>query len=215
MSDDTAKQPSEETAPPRAARQRAPKSPEAKTRGLAARKLQRQLEALKASKDAAKLERAAEELAKLAGDESPSDSGAVPTNSATPASDAPPAPKEQLRATPQGVNPRGPAWPAEATIAEFAPMVKQGVDMLGALLQGTRFDFSGAVEVQVGEAVVSRSKAETLTAGLTPLAAKYLPTSINTPEAAAVMALLAVFGAPLIQLATDKLSATRQGAGAA
>jgi hypothetical protein len=87
--------------------------------------------------------------------------------------------------------------------------VSQAVNVLAACLQGTRFDISGAAQVQIGDAIITKSKTAVLAEGLTPLAAKYLPGSVTTPEAAAVMAIAMVFGGPLVQMALERAAGAK------
>lgn len=188
--------------PPQAARrrQRPPKSQEARARGLEARKLDRQLRALKQSKDAGKLAAAAAALQKLEGEgEKPEAPPAQPAPTAEPAA--------ELRGTPNGVSPRGPSWPSEASIAEMTPLIKGMVDQLAAVLAPTRYAIHEPIKVQVGEELVVTTKGDTLVGALAPLAAKYLPGAMNTPETAAVVALLMVFGLPAAQHLGEKMAA--------
>jgi hypothetical protein len=181
-------------------RERPPKSPEARQRGLVARQLKRELSK---TKDAAAMAKA---LEVLKAKENEAGKKAAPESAPPEPPAQAAAPKEELRGAPASATDRE-RWPSDAAVAEFAPLVRHGVNTLAALLANTRFDINGTVDVKVGEASVSQSKAQILEAGLTPLAAKYLPSSLNTPEAVAVMALLTVFGGPLVELATQRLAA--------
>lgn len=198
----------ESPAPRQAARRRTPKSPEAARRGVVARRMDRRLAALKASKDVAKLERAEKLLAELQDgaelEEEPPAAEPTPEGAA-------PSSEEPTTAAPPSAEVGSNGWPSAAQLAEFAPLVEQGVNALGALLAGTRFDISGAVTVKVGEQVIAQPKAAILAAGLTPMAAKYLPAALNTPETACCMALFTVFGAPLVELVASKVAAARSG----
>jgi hypothetical protein len=184
------------------ARRRPPKSPEARQRGLVARKLARKVEALKGQADVAKLEKAVATLEALTG------------GSAEEAPEAKPAqPEERPReesqvqqGTPAGVNPRGPAWPSEQAIAEFTPVAAQLVARMVPMLHGTRFAIDVPQQVQVGEHLVTVTAADQLTAGLAPVLAKYLPAAVNTPEAALALTLFTVFGVPGLQLAAEKFA---------
>jgi hypothetical protein len=198
-----------EQPPQKRARHRPPKSADAKARGLTQRKLERQLAAVKASKDVRKMEEAAALLAKMNGEAAAPEEMAP--REAAPKKDAPEAaPPAELRGAPAGSNPRGPGWPSEQAIAEMAPLVRDGIEQLTVLLAGTRFAIDAETRVQVGETTATVRKADQLASGLTPLAAKYLPTALNTPEAVAVTALVMVFGVPLFQLAMEKASAPRE-----
>jgi len=196
----------------RSRRERAAKSPEAKQRGLEARRLQRQLEALKAGKDAEKLRKAAAALAELNG-EAEDKTEAPPASQAAQDKAAAVEPKE-LTAAAAHVDTTKPGWPAESALADAAPTVKEVVDVAAVLLSGTRFDILGTISVRVGDKVLERTKADVLAEKLTPLAAKYGMTLFDSPEAVAVAGLVTVFGQPLMMLAMEKLQAARLQPGA-
>ncbi len=204
--------PSPEQQAPKAARhrERAPKSADAKMRGLAARKMARQIEQLKATKDARKMEDAAVMLAKLNGEEPPAKSEAP--------AEAPPAKSQEARsalsAVPATADASKPGWPSEAALADAAPTVRQLVDVVAVMLAGTRFDILTPFKVVVGERVVECTKAAVLAEKLTPLAAKYGAAVQQTPEILAAVGLLTVFGQPLMELALERVAAGRVQAGA-
>ncbi|RJS26074.1 hypothetical protein DRW03_06340 [Corallococcus sp. H22C18031201] len=175
---------------PRRGRGRPPKSPDAKARGMAARKLARRAAKLAKDADVGQLQAAADVLERVRGK---SDSAPPTALAPTPSQESAP-----LQGAPASVNPRGPAWPAPAAIAEMTPMVAGLVSQLALVLAGTRYAIDKAVEVEVGGEVQSVSGQTALTSALAPLAAKYLPSVINTPEAAAAVVVVSVFGLPAI-----------------
>jgi len=202
-------EPEQQPAPARAARhrERAPKSPEARQRGLAARKLERAAEQIRRSKDVQKLEAAAAALAKLNGaEEAPSVKEQL--------EEQPPAPPQktaELSAVPATADASKPGWPTEAALADAAPLVSELVGIAAVLLDGTRFALNASIKVLVGDKVIERTKAEVLAERLTPLAAKYGAAAQQTPETVALLGVALVFGQPLVELAVQKVLAKQQG----
>ncbi len=195
MSDATTTAPEQQAPSPAARhRERAPKSADARQRGLAARKLARQLEALKASKDARKLEEAAVAMARVNGTPEPEEKPAAP-----PEAKAEPPKGEPLSAVPATADATKPGWPTEAALADAAPTVREVVDLAAVFLAGTRFDLLAKISVRVGDKVVERTKADVLAEKLTPLAAKYGASLQQSPEMVAAVGLVTVFGPPLVQ----------------
>lgn len=184
-------------------RERKPKSPEAKVRGMEARRVERQLEAIKATKDVEKLRRAHLALQQI-------DDGAAPPELGAPQPEKPPA-EVELRGTPVGVDTTQAGWPPKEAIADAAPTVREVVDLAAVLLAGTRFDLCVKLRVRVGDEVVERTKADLLAEKLTPLAAKYGMTFASTPEAVAMVGLVTVFGQPLAQMAMERMLGAQAG----
>lgn len=189
-------------------RERPPKSADAKQRGLAARKLKRALDTVRASKDAQKMEQAAAALARLDGEAAPREE---PPKAEQPAAEPP---RKELSAVPPTADATKPGWPSEAQLADAAPSVRHLVDIAAVLLAGTRFDLLVPLKIVVGDKVVEVTKAAILAEKLTPLAAKYGAAVQQTPEILAAVGLLTVFGPPLLETVLEKVSASKLQAAA-
>ena len=104
----------------------------------------------------------------------------------------------------------GPARPGVAlsvAVAQVRPLVETLVTGLAVVLDKTHWSLSGEAEVEVGGVKVTASKQSLLTDALAPLAAKSSPTTANTPEAYAAVAVCAIFGPPALSLAMERVGA--------
>ncbi|NBD09639.1 hypothetical protein [Corallococcus silvisoli] len=174
-----------------------PKSPEAAARGVAARSLQRRAAKLAKAGDLAALQAAADALDKAHGAKKGEPSAATP--------DA--APSAVVAAPVKQATSRGPAWPSDAATDAMRPMVIKLVTLAAVLLQGTRYSLDSApVEVEVCGKTITTTKSDALVEALAPLAAKYIPSEANTPEAFAGLVVLSVFGPPAAAHGLERLS---------
>ena len=189
------------------ARQRAPKSADAKLRGLAARKFHRQMDQLKASKDVRKLEEATAALARLNGAAEEEKDAPEQPREGKPEQPEQQAPPKELTAVPEHMDASKPGWPTKSALADAAPTVTELVNVAAVFLAGTKFDITKSIAVRVGDQVGERLKADVLAEKLTPLAAKYGMTLLDSPEAVAVAGLVTVFGQPLLEMALKKMQA--------
>lgn len=164
--------------PAKPAKTRKPVDPDKRARDMAAKNISRRLDALKAEKDVAKLEKAIEALDKVRG--------------AAPAEGKPaePAPAPVAPAEP----PAPPGWPSKALIAEFTPMALTGWTKAAELAKGTRYAFDAPKKVKVLGEELEINPIEQLAGGSAPLLAKYLPGAIASPEGAFLLAVAMVFG---------------------
>lgn len=186
--------------PPRARKLRKARDPERRRLEAEAEAVRRELRKALRDKDSERLA----ELRAASRRREPDPEQEGPTQPAGPA--AAPAAAEPMSSP----HPRGPSWPSVDAIAEMAPLVAAGVAQLAPLLEGTRYSISGKRTVKLGDTTVDVDPQATLVQGLAPLAAKYLPTTIATPEGAAVLCLFMVFGAPAFAHALEMMRDMRR-----